>query len=100
MLGLRWFRQGADITALARDNGISRATGYRYVDEDIAVLAEQAPDLHEVLQQTTDSGAGHMILDDRNIRAQRRNHVNFLFPTVRSGKWQDHLLDIRRALAM
>jgi hypothetical protein len=30
VLGLRWFRQSIDITALARDHGISRATGHRY----------------------------------------------------------------------
>jgi hypothetical protein len=27
VLGLRWFRQNADVPALARDHGISRATG-------------------------------------------------------------------------
>jgi hypothetical protein len=32
VLGLRWFR----------DHGISRATAYRYLDEVIAVLADQA----------------------------------------------------------
>ena len=29
VLGLRWFRENADPTALARDHGISRATAYR-----------------------------------------------------------------------
>ena len=29
VLGLRWFRQDADVTALARDHGISRATSPR-----------------------------------------------------------------------
>ncbi|MEJ2852442.1 MULTISPECIES: hypothetical protein [unclassified Saccharothrix] len=33
VLVLRWSRQNTDITALARDHGISRATGYRYLDE-------------------------------------------------------------------
>jgi hypothetical protein len=31
------------LEALGRDHGISRATAYRYVDEVIAVLADQAP---------------------------------------------------------
>ncbi len=53
VLGLRWFRQNAEVTALARDHGVSRATGYRYLDEVIAVLADQAPDLHEALEQAT-----------------------------------------------
>jgi hypothetical protein len=39
---VRWFRQNVDVTALARDHGVSRATGYRYLDEVITVLAEQA----------------------------------------------------------
>jgi hypothetical protein len=42
VLGLRWFRQNTDVTALARDHGISRATGYRHLDEVITVLAEHA----------------------------------------------------------
>ena len=51
MLGVRWFRQNVDVTALARDHGVSHATGYRYLDEVITVLAEQAPDLREALQR-------------------------------------------------
>jgi hypothetical protein len=43
VLGLRWFRDRTTPDALARDHGISRATAYRYLDEVIAVLAEQAP---------------------------------------------------------
>ncbi len=34
---------------LARDAGISQATGYRYLHEGIGVSAAQTPDLHEVL---------------------------------------------------
>ena len=51
VLGLRWFRDRASPEALARDHGISRATAYRYVDEVIAVLADQAPDLHQALER-------------------------------------------------
>ena len=43
VLGLRWFRDGTVPGALARDHGISRATAYRYIDEVITVLAQQAP---------------------------------------------------------
>jgi hypothetical protein len=42
VLGLRWFRHGTDITALARDHGISRATGYRYIEEVVTVLAPRS----------------------------------------------------------
>ena len=45
VLGLRWFRDRTAPDALARDHGISRATAYRYLEEVIAVLAAQAPDL-------------------------------------------------------
>jgi hypothetical protein len=54
--GLRWFRDRACPDALARDHGISRATAYRYLDEVIAVLAEQAPDLRWVLERAKDEG--------------------------------------------
>jgi hypothetical protein len=71
VLGLRWFRENADVTALARDHGISRATAYRYLDEAIAVLAEQAPDLHEALQQAEAEGLSHLILDGKVFTADR-----------------------------
>ena len=47
VLGLRWFRDRTAADALARDHGISRATAYRYLDEVVIVLAEQAPELRE-----------------------------------------------------
>ena len=47
VLGLRWFRDRVPPDALARDHGISRATAYRYLDEVIAVLADQAPELRQ-----------------------------------------------------
>ncbi len=33
VLVLRWFRDGACVHCLARDEGISQATGYRYLHE-------------------------------------------------------------------
>jgi hypothetical protein len=54
VLGLRWFRDRTTPDALARDHGISRATAYRYLDEVIAVLAGQAPDLHQALERALD----------------------------------------------
>jgi hypothetical protein len=71
VLGLRWFRQNTDPTALARDHGISRATGYRYLDEVIAVLAQQAPDLHDTLRRAKDEGLTHLILDGKVFSADR-----------------------------
>jgi len=71
VLALRWFRDRTSPGALARDHGISRATGYRYVDEVIAVLAEQAPDLRQALERVKDSGFSHVILDGKIIPADR-----------------------------
>ncbi|GAA3586923.1 hypothetical protein GCM10022222_84520 [Amycolatopsis ultiminotia] len=62
VLGLRRFRQNADVTALAHDAGISRATGYRYLEEVITVLATQAPDLHDALRRAHTEGLSHVIL--------------------------------------
>ncbi len=71
VFALRWFRDNRDITALARDHGISRATGYRYLDEVIEVLAAQAPDLHEALQRAKDDSASHVILDGKLFASDR-----------------------------
>jgi hypothetical protein len=71
VLGLRWFRDRTTPDALARDHGISRATAYRYLDEVIAVLAEQAPDLREALERARDEGLSHVILDGKIVPADR-----------------------------
>ena len=71
VLGVRWFRDRTCPEALARDHGVSRATGYRYVDEVIAVLAAQAPDLHQALERARDEGLPHVILDGTVIPADR-----------------------------
>ncbi len=49
VLILRWFRERGCVHCLARDAGVSQAIGYRYLHERIDVLAEKAPDLHQVL---------------------------------------------------
>jgi hypothetical protein len=71
VLGLRWFRDCTAPDALARDHGISRATAYRYLDEVIAVLAEQAPDLHQALERAKDQRFPHVILDGKIIACDR-----------------------------
>src|SRR5258708_37388153 len=60
---LRWFRERGCVHCLARDAGVSQATGYRYLHEAIDVLAAQAPDLHQVLKECQDKGLSHVILD-------------------------------------
>ncbi len=64
-------RENRDIPALARDHGISRATGYRYLNEVIEVLAAQAPDLHDARRRAKDDGATHVILDGKLFSSDR-----------------------------
>jgi hypothetical protein len=71
VLGLRWFRQDVEVTALARDHGISRATGYRYLEEIIAVLVDRAPDLHEALEKAKADRLAYVILDGKIFSADR-----------------------------
>ena len=71
VLVLRWFRQQACVHRLARDAGISQATGYRYLHEGIDVLAGQAPDLHDVLSRCRREGMTHVILDGTLIESDR-----------------------------
>lgn len=68
---LRWFRQPGCVHCLARDVGISQATGYRYLHEGITVLAEASPDLHEVLQRCAEQGLSHVVLDGTLIDTDR-----------------------------
>ena len=76
ILVLRWFRQDADLPTLARDTGVSVATGYRYLHEGIDVLADQAPDLHEVLERGKAAGWAHVTLDGTLIRTDRCRTTN------------------------
>ena len=71
VLGLRWFRDRTTPEALARDHGISRATAYRYRDEVIEVLADEAPELREALDRASEEGFPHVILDGTVIGADR-----------------------------
>jgi hypothetical protein len=71
ILVLRWFRQDADMPTLARDTGISQATGYRYLHEGIDVLADRAPDLHQVLEAGRAAGWSHVTLDGTLVRTDR-----------------------------
>jgi hypothetical protein len=60
---LRWFVDGIRIAQLARDNGLSKRTGYRYLHEGIDVLAAHAPDLKQALDAAKAAGHGHLLLD-------------------------------------
>lgn len=71
LLVLVWFRTKGDVTLVGAGFRVSRATAYRYRDEGVKVLAEQAPDLHEALQEGADQGWSHVVLDGTVIRSDR-----------------------------
>ncbi|GAA3619353.1 transposase family protein [Streptomyces chitinivorans] len=71
VLVLRWFRHRTCVHCLARDAGVSQATGYRYLHEGIDVLAERAPDLHQVLEGCREQGLSHVVLDGTLIPRDR-----------------------------
>ena len=71
VLVLRWFREDTGLRTLARDAGVSVATGYRYLHEGIDVLAAHAPDLHDVLEQGQAAGWTHVTVDGTLIATDR-----------------------------
>ncbi len=71
VLVLRWFREDTGISTLARDAGVSIATGYRYLHEGIDVLAAQAPDLRQAREQGKAAGWTHVVLDGTLIATDR-----------------------------
>ncbi len=71
VLVLRWLIDKPDVHLLARDAGISQATGYRYLHEAIDVIAGQAPDLPEVLAVAHHQGWAFVCLDGTLIETSR-----------------------------
>ena len=71
LLVLVWLRTKGDVAVVGAGFRVSRATAYRYRDEGITVLAEQAPDLHEALQQVAEQGWSHVVLDGKLFRTDR-----------------------------
>jgi len=71
VLILRWFLDDTRMTALARDNGISKSTAYDYRDEGIAVLADRKPSLHNALLAAKAAGHTHVIVDGTLIATDR-----------------------------
>lgn len=68
---LAWFRKREDVERLGAGFGLSRATAYRYHAEGIAVLAAQAPDLNQALEQVKAQGWTYLVLDGTIIGADR-----------------------------
>lgn len=68
---LAWFRDRPDVERLGRGFGLSRSTAYRYLDEGGALLAAQAPDLHEAPERAKDDRLAHLILDGKVLDTDR-----------------------------
>ena len=71
LLVLVWMRTKGEVEVIGAGFGVSRATAYRYRDEALTVLAAQAPDLHEALQEVAEQGWSHVVLDGKLIRTDR-----------------------------
>lgn len=70
-LVLRWFRDDPAMRILAAEAKLAISTAYRYLHEAIDVIAEQAPDLHEVLDRARQEGWSHLLLDGTLIHIDR-----------------------------
>jgi DDE superfamily endonuclease len=71
VLVLRWFLDDTRMSALARDNRISKSTAYEYRDEGIAVLAARRPTLHGALLAAKMAGHSFVIVDGTLIHTDR-----------------------------
>lgn len=68
---LRWFCHRTCGHCPARDAGLSRATGYRYLHEGIDLLAEEVPDPHDALDRCREQGLSHVVLDGALVSRDR-----------------------------
>jgi hypothetical protein len=71
VLVLRWFLDGTRMSQLARDNQVSKSTGYDYLHEGIDVLAARAPSLHGALLAAKAAGYSHVNIDGTLIETDR-----------------------------
>jgi hypothetical protein len=71
VMALRWFKEATDIPILARDARVSIATAYRYLHEAIDVIADQAPELPEVLAEGLRHGWAFVCLDGTLVPCTR-----------------------------
>lgn len=95
VLILRFFRDATRIAALSRDTAISLATAYRYVHEGINVLADQAPDLHDVIADASNDELEHLLLDGTLIATDRVHDPERSVDRWFSGKHRHHGANIQ-----
>jgi len=73
---LRWFRDAPAIRILAAEAKLAISTAYRYLHEAIDVIAETAPELHEVLERAKREAWPHLLLDGTLIHIDRVDERN------------------------
>ncbi|KDA43893.1 hypothetical protein BMG523Draft_01275 [Frankia sp. BMG5.23] len=71
VLVLRWFADATQVAQLIVDHGIKKSTGYDYLHEGIAVLAERAPKLESALLAAKAAGHSHVSVDGTLIETDR-----------------------------
>jgi len=68
----RWCGVWPGCSPLSRAGfGLSRVTAYRYVEEAVRLLSEQAPELQDALERAAADGMPHLILDGTIISTDR-----------------------------
>ena len=90
VLVLRFFRDAARIAPLARDNAVALATAYRYVHEGIDVLAAQAPELRQVIDDAQEQGLECLLIDGTLIATDRVTEPYLAADQWYSGKHKRH----------
>jgi hypothetical protein len=71
LFGLAWLRDRCDMERLGAGLGLPRTTAYRYRDEVLDVVSDQAPDLQEALEAAKAAGCTYLILDGTPISTDR-----------------------------
>jgi hypothetical protein len=66
-----WNSSGSSPGYLAPGFGLSRATAYRYHEEGLRVLSDQAPDLQGALERAKRAGVAYLIIDGTIISCDR-----------------------------
>ena len=79
---LAWLRDRCDLERLGGGFGLCRATAYRYLDEALCVLSDQAPSLQEALERAREEELPYLILDGTIIDCDRLTGTT----TSRKGK--------------
>ncbi len=87
---LRFMRQRAAIADLAADNNISLSTAYRCLHEALDVVANQVPELVDVVQRAFKAGYEHLLLDGTLIPTDRVHDSGLGSDRWYSGKHKRH----------